>query len=85
MSGLSDQYSRLGERGSPKRGRDEACENDSPKRGHDETLVLIYVESSSKRGVLCVERTQSRSGEQGSPKRGVVESQLVHTRSGEVV
>jgi len=25
VSGLSDQYSRLGERGSPKRGRDEAC------------------------------------------------------------
>ncbi|QCE03660.1 hypothetical protein DEO72_LG8g1685 [Vigna unguiculata] len=36
--GLSDQYSRLGERGSPKRG-----ENGSPKRGRDETLVLIVL------------------------------------------
>jgi len=71
VSGLSDQYSRLGKR--------EA-------RLSEVVMNPVRVEHDflSRRGVLRVERTQSRSGE-CSPKRGVAEQPLVHTHSNEVV
>jgi len=46
--------------------------------------ACVERESSSKRGVLCVERTKSRLGKQGSPKRDDVLQLLFHTHSGEV-
>ena len=55
--GLSDKYSRLGENGSPKRGRDEACMS----------WARLLVQARSF-GVLS--DRYSRLGENGSPKRG---------------
>jgi len=55
--GLSDQYSRLGERGSPKRGHDEACA----------CWAWFLVQA---RGFKVLSDWYSRLGENGSPKRG---------------
>jgi len=68
---LSDRYTRLGENGSPKRGRDEiGCfPSLNPCPGEE----------------LCVlSELRARPGEESSPKRDEVVQPLLHARSGEV-